>query len=43
MMAVLEKGLAMDGPVLMEIIVAAEENVYPMVPAGKPIDEVLEG
>jgi len=31
------------GPALMEFIVAPEENVFPMVPAGKPLDEILEG
>ena len=40
--SVLKKGLETDGPALMEFIVAPEENVYPMVPAGKPIDQVLE-
>lgn len=39
----LRDGLAIDGPALMEFIVAQEENVYPMVPAGKPINELLEG
>lgn len=40
---VLHQGLGVDGPALMEFIVSAEENVFPMVPAGKPIDEILEG
>lgn len=40
---VLSKGIATDGPVLIEVIVSAEENVFPMVPAGKPIDDILEG
>lgn len=39
----LRDGLAVDGPALMEFIVSQEENVYPMVPAGKPINELLEG
>ncbi|MBN1578578.1 MAG: biosynthetic-type acetolactate synthase large subunit [Chitinispirillaceae bacterium] len=39
----LRDGLAVDGPALMEFIVAREENVFPMVPAGRPIDEILEG
>lgn len=38
----LRDGLGVDGPALMEFIVSQEENVYPMVPAGKPIDEILE-
>ena len=37
----LKKGLAHDGPVVMECIVRKEENVYPMVPGGKAIDEML--
>jgi acetolactate synthase-1/2/3 large subunit len=39
----LRDGLAVDGPALMEFIVAPEENVFPMVPAGRPIDDILEG
>ncbi len=42
-MSVLKKGIETEGPVLMEFIVSTEENVFPMVPAGKPIDEILEG
>jgi acetolactate synthase-1/2/3 large subunit len=41
--ATLREGLAIDGPALMEFIVSPEENVFPMVPAGRPIDEILEG
>lgn len=40
---VLNQGLSVDGPALMEFVVSSEENVFPMVPAGKPIDEILEG
>jgi acetolactate synthase-1/2/3 large subunit len=40
--ATLRDGLAVDGPALMEFMVAPEENVFPMVPAGRPIDEILE-
>lgn len=40
---VLKKGLAVQGPALMEFIVTPEENVFPMVPAGKPLDEIMEG
>ncbi|HEX3019900.1 MAG TPA: biosynthetic-type acetolactate synthase large subunit [Chitinispirillaceae bacterium] len=40
---VLREGLAVNGPAVMEFIVAPEENVFPMVPAGKPLDEILEG
>jgi len=38
---VLTKGLAMEGPVLMDFPVEKEEGVYPMVPAGAPITEML--
>jgi acetolactate synthase-1/2/3 large subunit len=41
--AVLRKGLAVKGPAVMEFIVAQEENVFPMVPAGKPLHEIMEG
>lgn len=37
----LEKAMAYDGPVVIDFVVAPEENVYPMVPAGKPINEML--
>jgi len=41
--AVLEKGLATPGVVVMDIVVAIEENVFPMVPPGAGIaDMVLE-
>jgi acetolactate synthase-1/2/3 large subunit len=41
---VLREGLAVDGPAVMEFVVAEEENVFPMVPAGKPLGEImLEG
>lgn len=43
MMDVLRKGLYTKGPALMEFVVAPEENVFPMVPSGKPINEILEG
>jgi acetolactate synthase-1/2/3 large subunit len=43
MLTVLRDGLAIHGPALMEFIVTEEENVFPMVPAGKPINEILEG
>jgi acetolactate synthase-1/2/3 large subunit len=39
--ATLVKGLEIKGPVIMEFIVASEECVYPMVPAGKAITDML--
>ena len=38
---VLAEGLATPGPVIMDFSVEAEEGVYPMVPAGAPITEML--
>jgi acetolactate synthase I/II/III large subunit len=39
--AVLTEGLSVKGPVIMEFVVESEECVYPMVPAGKPITDML--
>jgi acetolactate synthase I/II/III large subunit len=38
---VIREAFAVRRPVLMEFVVAAEEGVYPMVPAGKDISEML--
>jgi len=38
---VLRKGLSINRPVIMDFAVEPEENVYPMVPAGAPITEML--
>jgi acetolactate synthase I/II/III large subunit len=38
---VLQKGLSTPGPVIMDFVVEKEECVYPMVPAGAPITEML--
>lgn len=38
---VLKKAFATPGPVLVDCIVEREENVWPMVPAGAPIHEML--
>ncbi len=38
---VLKEGLAIAGPVIMDFVVEKEESVYPMVPAGAPITEML--
>ncbi len=40
---ILKEGLEYDGPVLMEFLVEKEENVYPMVPAGKMNNQILLG
>lgn len=39
--AVLKEGLSIAEPVIMDFKVAREESVYPMVPAGAPITEML--
>ena len=38
---VLERGLATPGCVVMDVMVAEEENVYPMVPAGAGLKEIV--
>ena len=38
---VLEKGLATPGPVIMDFMTEEEECVYPMVPAGKAVTDML--
>jgi len=38
---VLKKGLKSPGPVIMDFWVDREEGVYPMVPAGAPLTEML--
>jgi acetolactate synthase-1/2/3 large subunit len=39
--AVIKQGFATPGPVIMEFKVAREENVLPMVPAGRSIHEMV--
>jgi len=39
--SVLSEGLAIPKPVIMDFVVEKEEGVYPMVPAGAPITEML--
>jgi acetolactate synthase-1/2/3 large subunit len=38
---VLKEGLAAEGTVIMDFLVDREESVYPMVPAGRAITEML--
>ncbi len=38
----IEKALAYNGPVLVHCKVAKEDNVYPMVPAGNALDQVMD-
>ncbi|HET8547438.1 MAG TPA: thiamine pyrophosphate-dependent enzyme, partial [Bryobacteraceae bacterium] len=39
----LEEAIKAPGPFLLNILVSAEENVYPMVPAGGAINEMVLG
>jgi acetolactate synthase-1/2/3 large subunit len=41
LLPVLEKALHSPNPAVIDVHVAREENVYPMVPAGAPLDEML--
>jgi len=36
------EAMAMPGPALLEFVVEPEDNVYPMVPAGASISEMIE-
>ncbi len=38
----LEKALAHNGPVIIHAVVAKEDNVYPMVPTGHALDQVMD-
>jgi acetolactate synthase-1/2/3 large subunit len=37
----IEKAIKIDNTVLLDFVVCSEENVYPMVPVGSPIDKML--
>lgn len=39
----LEKAIAMKAPVLIECMIPEDDKVFPMVPAGAPINEVFDG
>lgn len=39
----IEEAIGTDGAVIMDFVVEREENVFPMVPAGKPISEMIGG
>ena len=41
MRAKLEEALNSEGPVVLDVRTAPEENVFPMVPAGKPINQMI--
>jgi acetolactate synthase I/II/III large subunit len=39
--SVIRKGLEIQGPVIMEFVVEREEGVYPMVPSGRSIKDMI--
>ena len=40
---VIRKALAhKDGPVFVEFVVEQEDNVYPMIPSGQTVNEILD-
>ena len=38
----IKKALEIDNVVMVDFRIAREENVYPMVPAGSPIDQMID-
>ena len=38
----LKRAISIQGPVIMDFRIAREENVYPMVPAGAALTEMIE-
>ncbi len=38
----IEEAMEYDGPALIDFVVEEEENVYPMIPAGQTIEELIE-
>ena len=38
----IKKALAHKGPVIVQCMVSREENVYPMVPAGNALDQIMD-
>ena len=38
----IERAMEYDGPALIDFVVEEEENVYPMIPAGQTIQELIE-
>ena len=38
-----QEALALKAPVLIECVIPEDDKVFPMVPAGAPINEVFDG
>ena len=41
-MPAIKEAMAYPGPAIVDFMVAQEENVYPMIPAGGTIDQLME-
>jgi acetolactate synthase-1/2/3 large subunit len=39
----IKKAISLKGPVIVDFIIEREENVFPMVPAGESISNILHG
>ena len=39
----IKAALKAKGPVIIDFVIEKEENVFPMVPAGQPIDKMIHG
>ena len=40
--ATIRKAMEHDGPVVIDFVIRADENVYPMIPAGESIEQLIE-
>ena len=40
--SIIAKSLAHSGPTLIDFVVEQEDNVYPMIPAGMSVNELIE-
>jgi acetolactate synthase-1/2/3 large subunit len=40
--AAVDKAMAHDGPVVIDFVVEQDDNVYPMIPAGMAVSELIE-
>ena len=38
----IQKAMDYDGPALIDFVVEEEENVYPMIPAGQSVENLIE-
>ena len=40
--AAIEEAMSYDGPAIIDFVVEQEDNVYPMIPAGTNIEQLIE-